>query len=461
MVHRRRSKRKYSNRRVEELLDQVRVRRRGQDVRPREDGLQTPESRDHRSDRRWLGYRSLDINRHGELFNSLVSLDFDFLMSQNFAASPRALADLLPQSVVGRAQNGHGWFTDEFGTALQFPDATFERVLTVLEAEDPNLKGHLVRKRRGQMLERFAEWLFEHINQPELELVIDGHPLFGIDFLAEGKVETRPFLTGLVLAGFMDDWSYRRTTMLEYRRTFAGFPFHMGGGEIHIVDSRAFAQCGLGDTGSSVFLDDQMRTLEDIGVICRNRHSSYRFPDFDQAFFRRQMGEGVCDDLALIHVGAKYGYSAMLGAFVMDAIDTYDKYLLNLTWGGFDTALAGRIQKHFRTTEEAPLVCDSQIFDLIHFAAKRNDPPINLSSSHRRLIQVEKHSQVPTLLNHWGFLQGRPVFDIELGFSRVPAREFYGTAWKRLNAAGFFISEPTFHKGPVRLKAGKTPPDDK
>ena len=50
------------------------------------------------------------------------------------------------------------------------------------------------------------------------------------------------------------------------------------------------------------------------------------------------MGDGVCDDLAMIYVGAQHGYDAMLGAFVMDAIDTYDKYLLDLTWGGFDTA---------------------------------------------------------------------------------------------------------------------------
>ena len=58
-----------------------------------------------------------------------------------------------------------------------------------------------------------------------------GAPLFGIEFLADRKVETRAFLTGLVLAGFMDDWSYRETSMLEHRRTFAGLPFHIGGGE--------------------------------------------------------------------------------------------------------------------------------------------------------------------------------------------------------------------------------------
>ncbi len=440
-MRRRRDNRKRRGRRVEDLLDRMRPGRGGR----RQEAAEA-DARDHRSDKRWQGFRTLDFHRNRELFDKLVTLDYDFLLAQNFTATPRVLADLLPQSVVGRAQNGHGWFTDEFGTSLHFPDATFERVLTVLEAADPNLKGQLVRHRRGRMLDRFASWLFERLDQPELELVVDGQPLFGVTFLPEGKVDTRAFLTGLVLAGFMDDWSYRRTTMLQHKRTFAGMPFHMGGGEILIVDRAAFELCGLGDTGATVFLDDQLRTLKDIGVVCANRHATYSFPDFDQAFFRRQMGDGVCDDLALIYVGAKYGYGAMLGAFVMDAIDTYDKYLLDLTWGGFDTALAGRIQKHFRQTEDAPLVCDSAILDLIHFAAKRNDPPINLSSSHRRLIQVEKHSAVPTLLNHWRFLQGKEVYEIDLGFSRVPAREFYKMAWKRLKSADLPCPEPTYTK---------------
>jgi hypothetical protein len=438
-VRRRRGRGKHGGRRVEELLDQVRVRRRGRDQT-------ADDTRDHRNRRQWQGYRTLDYHRNRELFDKLVTLDYDYLLGQNFTCSPRVLADLLPQSVVGRAQNGHGWFTDEFGTSLQFPDATFERVLTVLEAADPNLKAHLVRQRRGQMLDRFAEWLFEHIQKPDLDLVVDGHPLFGVEFLPSAPVATRDFLTGLVLAGFMDDWSYRQAAMLEHRRTFAGMPFYMGGGEILIVDRQAFDLCGLGDTGATVFLDDQLRTLRDLGVICKNRHAHYCFPDHDQAFFRRQMGDGVCDDLALIYIGARYGYGAMLGAFVMDAIDTYDKYLLNLTWGGFDTALAGRIQKHFRTTEGEPLVGDRQILELIHFAAKRNDPPVNLSSSHRRLIQVENRSAAPTLLNHWRFLKGEPVYEIDLGFARVPAREFYGTAWRRLNAAGFIREEPQFIK---------------
>lgn len=440
-MRRRRGGKKARSSRVDSLLDQI---RNGSDT-------QRDQRRDRRSaprqGPRWQGARTLSVTRDRELFNGLVTLDFDFLMSQNFAAGPRVLSDLLPQSVVGRAQNGHGYFTDDFGTPLCFPEATFDRVLSVLEGADPNLKGRLVRERRGRMLQEFGGWLLEHAGREKLVLSPSGQPVFGIEFLSGQEVVTREFLTGLVLAGFMDDWSYRANALRQHKLTFGGSPFHLGGGDILIVDAANLQMVGLGDTGATVFLDDQLRTLTDIGVICRNRHGKYSYPTYDQAYFRRQMGDGVCDDLAIIYIGARYGFSAMLGAFLMDAIDTYDKYLLDLTWGGYDTHLAGRVQKMFTEQEGEPLVWDDAIFDLIHFAAKRNDPPINLSSSHRRLIQVEKGSAVPTVLNHWRFLQGEPVYDIKLGFGRVPARDFYQVAWRRLRSAGLAVPEPSYIKG--------------
>jgi hypothetical protein len=431
-VRRRRGNKKISNRRVDALLDQVKQGR-------------GPEQ-DQQPQRRWQASRTLSIRRDRALFEGLVTLDFDFLMAQPFAAATRNLADLLPQSVVGRATNGHGYFTDDFGTPLCFPEATFETILSVLEMADPNLKAQQVRHRRGEMLRNFGDWVLKHIDDEELDLSPEGHPVFGIEFLAGQKVVTREFLSGMVLAGFMDDWSYRANAMRHHKTTFGGMPFHIGGGDILLVDAANLKMVGLGDTGASVFTDQEMRTLTDIGVICRNRHGDYSFPEYDQAYFRRQMGEGVCDDLAILYVGAKYGYSAMLGAFVMDAIDTYDKYLLKMTWGGFDTFLAGRIQKHFLNTEDEPLVWDDAIFDLIHFAAKRNDPIVNLSSSHRRLIQFEKGASVPTVLNHWNFVQGRPVFDIKLGFARVPGRDFYQAAHKRLKSVGISVAEPSLIK---------------
>ncbi len=426
-------------RRLEDLLDKV--------------SGKTRETRTPSGDKRWGGLRVMDIRRDRELFNRLVQLDFDYLMQQNFAAGPRTLADLLPQSVLGRAQNGHGLFTDEWGVALQFPDATFDRVLTALESSDPNLKGPLVRKRRGVMLHEFCTWILDHLWTHELELTIKGAPVFGVEFLAERKVDTRTFLTGMVLAGFMDDWSYRETAMMHQKRTFGGYPFHIGGGEILIVEREKFRLCGLGDTGQTVFGDEELRGLKDAGVLMHRSKEAYSYPDHDQVYFRRCAGDGVSDDMAMFYIGERYGFDALLGAFVMDAIDTYDKYVIDLTWGGLDTDLARTIQRRFSDREDQALVDDRMILDLIHFAAKRNDPTTTLSSSHRRFIQIEWPAREPTLFNHWHFLQGKPVADIKLGYSRVPAKQFYALVRQRFLAAGMEIPEPEF-VAPGRRKGG-------
>lgn len=390
--------------------------------------------------------RTMDIRRDREIFERLTALDYDYLLCQRFTAGARVLGDLLPQSVVGRAQNGHGWFTDEFGISLRFPDATFERVLSVLEKVDPNLRGLQVRERRGALVTRFGEWLLANCHRPRLKLEIDGAPPLGIEFLAGHEVDTRAFCTGMVLAGFMDDWEHRRTAMLAHKRTFGGQPFNVGGGDIMIVDREKFEMAGIEDPGAMVLEADQLRELRDYGILCREGRGPYRFPEHEQVYFRRRLGDGVCDDLALIWVATSYGYDALLGAFLMDGIDTYDKYLLEMTWGGYDTVLAGRLQERFLDLDDRPLVSDERIFDLIHFAAKRNDPPLNLSSSHRRLIQFEAQAPVPTVLNHWRFVMGEPVYDIHLGFSRVPAEEFYGAAWHRLQAAKLSVPAPRFLK---------------
>jgi hypothetical protein len=72
---------------------------------------------------------------------------------------------------------------------------------------------------------------------------------------------------------------------------------------------------------------------------------------------------------------------------------------------------------------------------------------VNLSSSHRRLIQYEPRAKVPTLLNHWRFLQGKTLYNIKLGFARVPATEFYPLAAQRLDKAGLGVKAPDFFLG--------------
>ena len=413
---------------------------------------QDSETFDRRRPERPPPARILTIKGNSELFERLVNFDFEYLCSLPFAAEAGTLRLLLPQSVCGRAQNGHGCFCDADGTPLQFPEAGFDRILSVLERRDPDLRNDRVRQQRGRLLESLRDFLLGHLDvvcdsakDANLELQIDGVPLLGVGFLAERPVDARAFFRGLVLAGFMDDIRQREMTLSYRPLAFDGSALTMGGGRAYVVATERYERIGILDAGQVVFDDREIAHLRNLGVIQPDdTQVRYSFPSCDQVFFRRRLGEGVSDDLALIYIGQRLGLAGLLGAFVMDAVDTYDKHLWHFGCRGFDTLLAEEIQGRCREITGRGLVSGEEILDLIHFAAKANTPPCRLSSSHRRFIQFERGAKVPTLQNHWLFLQGEALYDIDLGYSRFPAREFYDIARQRLQLAGRKVAPPRF-----------------
>ncbi len=423
---RRRSKRGHAVRRIEAILDAARGRGR--------------EDFDRRDPERGPRPRLMDLKRDGRLFDRLAALDFEYLLSLDFSAGAETLRLLLPQSVLGRAQNGHGFWRNETGEPLVFREATFDRVLAALETSDPGLTARHVRGERGARLQALATFLEKNLFTEELEL----GPLLGVELLRGRTVKTRDFLRGLLLAGWMDDYDQRRMCMSRYRKCFDGSPLEIGGGKTYIVQPELLTAVGIADPGRGEFAPEDIAHLQSLGVIMRDDDREFTRSTYEQMFFRLRRQDGVCDDLALIWVAAKHGFDAMLGAFVMDAVDTYDKFLWTFRAGGFDGRLAHSLQEAWRARHGEPLVRGEEILDLIHFAAKLNTPPAPLSSSHRRFIQTERGSKVPTLLNHWRFVHGDPIYDIELGYNRYPARKFYEIAWKRLRSAKLAVPVPTY-----------------
>lgn len=404
---------------------------------------------DRRDQKRGPRPKLLDLDRNGPLFDRLAVLDFEYLLSLDFAADPWTLRLLLPQSVLGRAQNGHGFWRDEAGQPLVFRDATFDRVLTALEAADPSLRADTVRRERGRRLERLEQWLVANIHQDELLLEDDGDPPLGIELLRGERVDTRAFLRGLLLAGWMDDLDQRRMCMSHHKRTFAGDRLEVGGGKTYVVRPDRLADVGIVDPGRGEFSSEDIDHLTELGVI-QAEDRIYERPSFEQAYFRLKAGEGVCDDLALMWIGAVEGWSGYLGAFLMDAVDTYDKFLWSFRPGGVDGRIAASVQRAWRERRGEDLVSGKEILDVIRFAAKMNDPPALLSSSHRRFIQTESGAKIPTLLNHWRFLQGELLYEIELGYARFPARRFYDIARDRLEILQIVVPPATFYSRPPR-----------
>ncbi len=401
--------------------------------------------RRYRSREGVLAPKILSVSRDRDVFCECVRQDFAYLMAQKFACSSDFLEKLLPQSVLGRAQNGHGWFMDAKGRPLVFADVTFDRVCTVLEGFYPQLGHRAVRAWRSQQIERLLKHLVKHFKDPFIALEDDQGPLFGIDFFKGRVVAGEPFIKGLVLAGQMDDPDCRQRSLALLPFTFNDYELGLGYGGQEVVRPERLAQLALGDTGARAFSLAERRQLIELGIIVEEK-KLYDYPEFDQAYFRHCLGDGVCDDLALLYVGRRYGFDAMLGAFLSDAVDTYDKFLLQCCPGGMDGYLVDQLVSLSYQVYGAPPIEEEELARLVNFAAKLNQPNTRLSSSHRRLIQYESGSDQPTLLQHWKFLSGENLPRIHLGFSREPAEKFYQTAFLRFQAAGLSVPAPRFSK---------------
>ncbi len=387
----------------------------------------------------------LSVLRDRDIFRECVRQDFAYLRAQKFAAATDFLERLLPQSVLGRSQNGHGWFMDAKGCPLLFADATFDRVCSVIEELDSQLGHQPVRAWRNLQIERLIKHLEKHFQDPFIALEDEQGPLFGIDFFKGRVVAGEPFIKGLVLAGQMDDPSCRQRSLALLPFDFNGQELELGYGGQEVVRPQRLALLGLGDTGARAFSPTELRQLIELEVILEEK-KLYDYPQFDQAYFRRCLGEGVCDDLALLYIGRCYGFDALLGAFLSDAVDTYDKFLLQCCPGGMDGYLVNQLVSLSYQYCGVPPVEEEELARLINFAAKLNLPTTRLSSSHRRLIQYESGSDQPTLLLHWKFLTGEKLARIHLGFSREPAEKFYQTAFLRFQAAGIPVPAPRFSK---------------
>ena len=163
-------------------------------------------------------------------------------------------------------------------------------------------------------------------------------------------------------------------------------------------------------------------------VIVNSRKNS------ESAYIRRRKGAGTSDDLAFIMIGKKYGIEAMIGAFLVDAIDTYDKCVKYPAEKGLDEKIASYIQKawHDKTGEE--LVSKDEIYEIIYASAKKNIPVVNVSSSHRKLVQFsgnDKHYK-PTILSHVAFVEGKITGDFRVGFKGgLRSKTFYKRAKNR------------------------------
>jgi hypothetical protein len=318
-------------------------------------------------------------------------------------------------------------FFDETGRPLAFSDATIEDAVRGIGALELSFQESQVKVERQRLLDGLEAFLYGILDREEFTFGNSGdaagNPL-GINFLEGVTVQTLPFLKGFVLAVSMDNWENRQRTAAHFQVTLQGEPLILGGGQSCLVNLENFTRAGLTEqaASSNIFEEREIERLRQAGVIVSESENA-RQPRPVSVYFRRMSGLGVSDDAALVYIGKTYGKDAMFGALLADAADTYDKYLETYAAGGNDELIVRRLLERLGQTGD--FVTDQEIRRLIYFSAKANHPPLDVSSSHRRLIQIEPGARVPTFLNHLAYVRGRKTARIPLGYNRLDSEKFY------------------------------------
>ena len=365
-----------------------------------------------------------------QLFKDVTRMDLDNMITNTDLDLQEPIVEaLLVQSVLGHAQHSHG----EFGKAkLKFPNATIPDIIAAA-----NLDVAKIKAARQGMINQVYDWVNQALKKRVSRLVLNGQPLLGVNFLRHYTIDSEFVLRGMVLAGFMDNYEARMDTIAKYKTTIKGDPLEIGGGKTYLVDMETLLMSGitikyLEERGH----DDQgIEFLQELGVIVDKAREGV-----EPAYIRRKVGPGTSDDLAFIMVGRFYGQenphqgiSAMLGAFVVDAVDTYDKCVSYPARNGLDEVLAESIQEAWIQKTGSPLVTPTEIHRVIYYSAKSNNPKVSASSSHRRFIQfagAEKYK--PAFQAHVSFVQGEEPDLFRVGFQGTPSNIFYARAKRRV-----------------------------
>jgi hypothetical protein len=329
---------------------------------------------------------------------------------------------LLPQSVLGRAIEGHGVFRNN-----RHPEATMESIISSI-----GMNSDLVKYKRQLMVDDFFRCINNIFDGKTKRLVTKhGAPIYGIDFLKDFELELdKETFKGAVIAGRMDSIDWRLKTLEHYsNKTLNGKPLELGGGKEFPIDILRLREMNLSleSLANENHSPEIIQQYKSTGVITNKKEDIT-----ETAYIRYQVGKGTCDDAALIRIGVNHGISAMLLGFCIDATDTYGKFIENIVEGGIDEFIGEHIAKRWKEKYNEELVTPEECMDIIYFAAKRNYPEIPISSSHRRFIQSEAGSSSPTFVNHLKFIQGEKVPSFKMGMERIKSKKFYTKINQRL-----------------------------
>ena len=351
---------------------------------------------------------------------SLIQRDFTELDARvTLRTSWQNERDILIQSIAGHAHEGHG----VFGGA-RFVNTTMDDIASALRL-DPNA----VRRDRQTIMDGVTQYVRRVLSGGDGSLLVDdsGAPLLGMGTLSFlPPVDGEAVCRGLYLGALRDNADVRLHAEAKYGLT-------IGGGVSYLVNLAAMERAGL--DADRLAHDDHdaaaINALRDAGVIVADGGQD----DDDTAYLyvRHRRGCGTSDDACIVLTGMVYGFSAGVGAFLADALDTLEKYVP--VFGGSDHALAETIAQGLPNLGVTPADAGEMAYLCADETGRVPD------SSLRHLLAVDRRYDSCAAESHIAYLMGRPYAPVGLSHRRTPVGEFYTycearlAAWRARNPA--------------------------
>lgn len=345
----------------------------------------------------------------------LIREDFEKLQASTLLRTSAEVEQLiLMQSIEGHAHEGHGAFRGR-----RFVNLTMDDTVRAL-GFDPAA----ITAARQQLIDEVVTWAMKALDGKAPDRLVDesGYPLFDVSSLRTLRVDPAEVLRGLYLGGLRDNSEVREPVEEKYG-------VKIGGGACYLVNVDVMEQLGLdGEQLSHGEYQPRLDEFREKGLIV-----DYGDPGFDPdraryMYIRHRRGGGTSDDAAIVACGLLWGLGAALGAFLADAIDTFEKYVPH--YFDQDDELAAMI------AEARPELAKQDEVELLTYlcAVPEGAPPVP-DCSLRHMLMVDRAVDQTPLEGHLLFIQGLPYAPSVISFEQVPNTDFYTYITDRVKKA--------------------------
>lgn len=339
---------------------------------------------------------------------------------------------LLMQSFVGRAQNGNGRYCKERKVNTTMDDLIafqeeIKKYWKLYQHIEPQDVREFVKKKRQDKIDATKKWVERAIKGEKLTSLVDENnkPLFGVKNFLQWKIDDPlTVLRGAYYGSKMDNYEWRKKVSENYG-------FELGGGICCAIDFKIMHDLGLNleMLSKQEWTDEEISKLKEKGLIIDKKVKSTA--TIRNAYVRRKKGKGVSDDLAMVIAGMLHGTDALLGVFLVDAVDTWDKYTPQIFEGGQDEILGEYIAKNLPFTH---IPSEEEVIKFIYAAALPSKNSSLSDNSQRYLLQIDQTLDQTALESHHNFIHGKTFHSMRLGHikSKATNTSLYRYAQKKL-----------------------------